>query len=67
MDVDTNATNRALVLAVKTVAETLGKAVIAEGVENEAHAVALREIGIELGQGYNWGIPQEQLVLPILV
>ena len=67
MDLDVNPTNRALVLAVKTVAETLGKAVIAEGVENEAHAVVLREIGIELGQGYKWGSPQEQLVLPVLV
>ena len=49
-DLDVNPTNRALVLAVKTVAQTLGKEVIAEGVENEAHASVLREIGVELGR-----------------
>ncbi|HXH95120.1 MAG TPA: EAL domain-containing protein, partial [Thermoanaerobaculia bacterium] len=58
-DLDTNATNRALVQAVNTVARTLGKEVIAEGVECEAHADALRAIGIEHGQGFHWGIPEE--------
>jgi len=56
-DVDTNLTNRALVQAVNTVAHTLGKEVIAEGVETEAHASVLREIGVEHGQGYHWGRP----------
>lgn len=56
-DVDTNETNRALVRAVNTVARTLGKGVIAEGVENEAHADALRDIGIDHGQGFHWGRP----------
>lgn len=60
-DVDTNATNRALVQAVNTVAHTLGKEVIAEGVETEAHAIVLREIGIEHGQGYHWGKPMEEI------
>ena len=58
-DLDTNATNRALVLAVNTVARTLGKEVIAEGVECEAHADALRKIGVDHAQGYHWGIPAE--------
>jgi len=56
-DVDTNPTNRALVQAVNTVAHTLGKEVIAEGVECAAHAAVLREIGIEHAQGYHWGRP----------
>jgi diguanylate cyclase (GGDEF)-like protein/PAS domain S-box-containing protein len=56
-DVDTNPTNRALVLAVMTVAQTLGKEVIAEGVETGAHAAVLLELGIELAQGYHWGVP----------
>jgi diguanylate cyclase (GGDEF)-like protein len=56
-DLDTNLTNRALVQAVKTVAHTLGKEVIAEGVECEAHAAVLRELGVEHGQGYHWGRP----------
>lgn len=60
-DVHANATSRALVRAVKAVANTLGKEVIAEGVETEEHAEALRELGIELGQGYRWGQPQADL------
>jgi diguanylate cyclase (GGDEF)-like protein/PAS domain S-box-containing protein len=56
-DVDTNLTNRALVQAVNTVAHTLGKEVIAEGVETEAHASVLRELGVEHGQGFHWGQP----------
>lgn len=58
-DLDTNTTNRALVQAVSTVARTLGKEVIAEGVECEAHADALREIGVEHGQGFHLGEPVE--------
>jgi diguanylate cyclase (GGDEF)-like protein/PAS domain S-box-containing protein len=68
-DLDTNPTNRALVLAVKTVAETLGKEVIAEGVETDAHAEVLRELGIHLAQGYRWGHPTPDTfaeVLPVL-
>lgn len=60
-DVDTNPTNRALVRAVMTVAQTLGKEVIAEGVETEAHADTLRELGVELAQGYHWGLPQQDV------
>jgi diguanylate cyclase (GGDEF)-like protein/PAS domain S-box-containing protein len=58
-DLDTNATNRALVQAVNTVARTLGKEVIAEGVETEAHAKVLREIGVDHAQGFHWGFPVE--------
>lgn len=60
-DVHVDATSRALVQAVKTVALTLGKVVIAEGVEHEAHAAVLREIGIEHGQGFHWGKPSASL------
>lgn len=56
-DVHIDSTSRALVQAVSTVASTLGKEVIAEGVELEEHAAVLREIGIEHGQGYLWGRP----------
>jgi len=56
-DLDTNPTNRALVQAVNTVAHTLGKEVIAEGVETAAHADVLRELGVEHGQGFHWGPP----------
>jgi diguanylate cyclase (GGDEF)-like protein/PAS domain S-box-containing protein len=60
-DVDTNPTNRALVQAVKSVAHTLGKEVIAEGVESAAHAAVLRELGIEHGQGFHWGGPEPEI------
>ncbi|HEV2720157.1 MAG TPA: EAL domain-containing protein [Thermoanaerobaculia bacterium] len=63
-DVDTNLTNRALVQAVKTVAHTLGKEVIAEGVETEAHASVLREIGVEHGQGFLIG--RGTAILPLM-
>lgn len=52
-----NATNRAVVEAVRSVAHSLGKEVIAEGVECAAHEAVLREIGIEHGQGFLWGRP----------
>lgn len=60
-DIHIDATSRAIVQAVKTVALTLGKEVIAEGVECEEHAVVLREIGVEHGQGYLWGRPSGKL------
>ena len=61
IDVDTNPTNRALVQAVMTVAQTLGKEVIAEGVETDEHERVLIELGIELAQGFRWGVPQSGL------
>ena len=42
----------------KSVATMLGKDVIAEGVETEAHAAALVELGIELARGYPCGCPE---------
>lgn len=56
-DIDTNATSRALVDAVRAVAHTLGKEVIAEGVETDAHVGVLASLGVEYGQGYFWGRP----------
>ena len=56
-DIHEDETSRALVAAVKTVAYTLGKEVIAEGVECEAQAHILRGMGIEHGQGFHWGRP----------
>jgi EAL domain-containing protein (putative c-di-GMP-specific phosphodiesterase class I) len=47
------------VQAVNTDARTMGKEVIAGGVESEARADALRAIGVDHGQGYHWGIPVE--------
>lgn len=58
-DLDVNPTSRALVDAVRRVAETLGKSVIAEGVETEAQRGVLRELNIDHGQGFLWGQPHE--------
>lgn len=57
-DLDANATNRALVSAMVTVAHALGKAVVAEMVENAATAEILRGLGVEHGQGWHWGKPE---------
>jgi EAL domain-containing protein (putative c-di-GMP-specific phosphodiesterase class I) len=57
-DLDSNATNRALVQAITAVAHALGKETIAEWVENESTATILRDLGVEHGQGYLWGRPE---------
>ena len=50
-DLDTNATNRALVAAMVAVAHALGKTVVAEMVERGPVADILRGLGVEYGQG----------------
>jgi diguanylate cyclase (GGDEF)-like protein len=47
----------AIVTAVAKIGESLGVPVTAEGVENEAAAELLREIGCDLGQGWLYGRP----------
>ena len=47
----------AIVASVISMASALGLGVIAEGVENEAQADALRELGCPLAQGYYFGPP----------
>ncbi|WP_249937201.1 bifunctional diguanylate cyclase/phosphodiesterase [Roseateles sp. DAIF2] len=49
----------AIVTAVLRMAEGLGVSAIAEGVETEAEASRLRELGCLLAQGYHYGRPQE--------
>jgi diguanylate cyclase (GGDEF)-like protein/PAS domain S-box-containing protein len=43
--------NRAMVASIRQVAQVMGLTTIAEGVEDEATLVALREIGVEYAQG----------------
>ncbi len=57
-DLDTNATSRALVGAMVTVAHALGKTVVAEMVERAPVAEILRALGAEYGQGWYWGRPE---------
>jgi diguanylate cyclase (GGDEF)-like protein/PAS domain S-box-containing protein len=53
----TNPGDEAMVRAVTAYASTLGVDVIAEGVETEAQLAKLREIGINLAQGYLFSHP----------
>lgn len=47
----------AIVGTVLTLAQTLGKIVVAEGVETEAQAALLTRLGCDIGQGYLFGKP----------
>ena len=47
----------AIVASVVSMASALGLGVVAEGVENEAQAQLLRELGCPLAQGYHFGVP----------
>ncbi len=58
-DIDTDAKASALVHAIIQMAQSLGVATIAEGIEREAQVHALRELGCEVGQGYYLGRPSE--------
>jgi diguanylate cyclase (GGDEF)-like protein/PAS domain S-box-containing protein len=46
-----------LARAIIQIADTLGHATIAEGVENDAQAARLYQLGCRLGQGYYLGVP----------
>jgi EAL domain-containing protein (putative c-di-GMP-specific phosphodiesterase class I) len=50
--VATQSTDRSIVIAILTMADSLGLKVVAEGVERRAERDALVELGCQLGQGY---------------
>ncbi|MDG6095018.1 EAL domain-containing protein [Acetobacter sp. AN02] len=56
-DVTTSAENQAVVKAIISLGQTLGKRVIAEGIETESQLAWLRDHGCELGQGYYFSPP----------
>ena len=56
-NLDTDATQQALVQAMNAVAHALGKKTIAEFVENEDIWQTVQELGVDLGQGYHLGQP----------
>ena len=62
-DLDGDATSRAVVRSMVTVAKALGKEVIAEMVERPEVAAILKELEVGYGQGWLWGrpnvVPQE--------
>ncbi|MEQ1531023.1 MAG: bifunctional diguanylate cyclase/phosphodiesterase, partial [Methylococcales bacterium] len=57
-----NETDRLLVKAMHQIAKKLGKKTIAEFVENAETMLALREIGINFGQGHFFGKPSTKLL-----
>lgn len=57
-NLDQDSTNRALVQAISTVAQSLGKKTIAEFVENEPILRILKNLNIDCGQGYYFGKPE---------
>ena len=52
-----------LVTAIISIAESLGMATVAEGIENEAALKKITEMGCDIGQGYYWSkpVPAEQI------
>jgi diguanylate cyclase (GGDEF)-like protein len=57
-----SAEDTAIVSAIISLARALGLAAIAEGVEDEAQAALLRELGCPLAQGYLFGAPGPRIV-----
>ena len=49
---------QALVVAMRHFARTAGCRIVAEGIETDEEARALRQLGVEFGQGYWFGRPQ---------
>jgi diguanylate cyclase (GGDEF)-like protein len=49
---------QAMVRSINAMAHELGIQTIAEGIEDEATACAMRRIGVDWGQGYYWGRPE---------
>ena len=53
-----NANDAAIVDASVRLGHAMGISVTAEGIESEAHALALRRLGCDRGQGYHYSMPQ---------
>ena len=57
-DIDTDLMRQSLVAGLAHLAERAGPRLIAVGVEREAEAEALLDIGVEFAQGYLLGRPE---------
>lgn len=57
-DVDSSERAAALVEAILVMGAALDLRVVAEGIEREAQAVRLRQVGCQVGQGFLYGRPQ---------
>ncbi|MDQ3618047.1 MAG: EAL domain-containing protein [Pseudomonadota bacterium] len=63
---DSRTESVAVVRAIQALAGTLGIHTIGEGVETEAQRTALHELGCAHGQGYLFGYPAEEMLLPTM-
>jgi len=61
-NLDNNETDQILVKSMVEIAGKLGKKTIAEFVETPSIALKLKEIGVNLGQGYAFGKPERNLL-----
>lgn len=61
-NLDNNETDQILVKSMVEIAGKLGKRTIAEFVETPSIALKLKEIGVNLGQGYAFGKPERNLL-----
>lgn len=57
IDVVQDASNRTIVNAIVTMAQALGHSILAEGVETESQAQALRDMGVTTCQGFHYSRP----------
>ncbi|HEY2766626.1 MAG TPA: diguanylate cyclase [Solirubrobacteraceae bacterium] len=57
-DLSSNLTDRHVVRSITDIGHSLGKRIIAEGVEDQATVQALREYGVDFAQGSHIGDPQ---------
>ena len=60
-DIDAHPTKRRVVGAITTLCRELGSRVVAEGVETASELAAVREVGIELIQGYLLARPTREI------
>jgi EAL domain-containing protein (putative c-di-GMP-specific phosphodiesterase class I) len=66
-DLETSSEDQAIVAAIMALAGSLGMAVVAEGVENEAQLALLRRHGCQFAQGYLFARPVDAAAVPALL
>ena len=62
--IDPDRDRQPVLSAIMAICGSLGVSVIAEGVETQAQAEVLRDLGVELAQGYLFGRPMPFAQLP---
>jgi EAL domain-containing protein (putative c-di-GMP-specific phosphodiesterase class I) len=65
-DIDRHPTKRRVVGAIATLCRELGSRVVAEGVETQDELATVRELQIDLVQGYLLARPSREIIAPIL-